>query len=94
MHLINLFFASGVPFILKAGKALNSRKAEIRVQFKDVPGDIFKCMEPYLLISGCSFFIHALVMHLLLSYLYINLQSESGVRYSKHIITLKDHTFL
>ena len=31
----------GVPFILKAGKALNSRKAEIRVQFKDVPGDIF-----------------------------------------------------
>ncbi|KAL5211305.1 hypothetical protein ABZP36_022152 [Zizania latifolia] len=33
----------GVPFILKAGKALNSRKAEIRVQFKDSPGDIFKC---------------------------------------------------
>ncbi|ONK77706.1 uncharacterized protein A4U43_C02F9670 [Asparagus officinalis] len=33
----------GVPFILKAGKALNSKKAEIRVQFKDVPGDIFKC---------------------------------------------------
>lgn len=30
----------GVPFILKAGKALDSRKAEIRVQFKDVPGDI------------------------------------------------------
>lgn len=36
---------AGVPFILKAGKALNSRKAEIRVQFKDVPGDIFKCMD-------------------------------------------------
>ncbi|KAI7727830.1 hypothetical protein M8C21_009144 [Ambrosia artemisiifolia] len=34
----------GVPFIIKAGKALNSRKAEIRVQFKDVPGDIYKCM--------------------------------------------------
>ncbi|CAI0457276.1 unnamed protein product [Linum tenue] len=33
----------GVPFILKAGKALNSRKAEIRIQFKDVPGDIFRC---------------------------------------------------
>ncbi|KAH7671030.1 Glucose-6-phosphate dehydrogenase (NADP(+)) protein [Dioscorea alata] len=32
----------GVPFILKAGKALNSRKAEVRVQFKDVPGDIFR----------------------------------------------------
>ncbi|XP_003382987.1 PREDICTED: glucose-6-phosphate 1-dehydrogenase-like [Amphimedon queenslandica] len=31
----------GVPFILKCGKALNERKAEIRVQFKDVPGDIF-----------------------------------------------------
>lgn len=26
----------GVPFIIKAGKALESRKAEIRVQFKDV----------------------------------------------------------
>ncbi|XP_057736834.1 glucose-6-phosphate 1-dehydrogenase 6, cytoplasmic-like isoform X1 [Arachis stenosperma] len=35
----------GVPFIIKAGKALNSRKAEIRVQFKDVPGDIFKCQK-------------------------------------------------
>ncbi|OEL18846.1 Glucose-6-phosphate 1-dehydrogenase, cytoplasmic isoform [Dichanthelium oligosanthes] len=33
----------GVPFILKAGKALSSRKAEVRVQFKDVPGDIYKC---------------------------------------------------
>lgn len=38
-----MFVVSGVPFIMKAGKALNSRKAEIRVQFKDVPGDIFKC---------------------------------------------------
>lgn len=27
----------GVPFILKAGKALNERKAEIRMQFKDAP---------------------------------------------------------
>jgi glucose-6-phosphate 1-dehydrogenase len=33
----------GVPFIMRAGKALDSRKAEVRVQFKDVPGDIFKC---------------------------------------------------
>jgi glucose-6-phosphate 1-dehydrogenase len=33
----------GVPFIMKAGKSLDTRKAEIRVQFKDVPGDIFKC---------------------------------------------------
>lgn len=31
----------GVPFIIKCGKALNERKAEVRVQFKDVPGDIF-----------------------------------------------------
>lgn len=28
---------------MKAGKALDARKAEIRVQFKDAPGDIFKC---------------------------------------------------
>lgn len=31
----------GVPFIVKCGKALNERKAEVRIQFKDVPGDIF-----------------------------------------------------
>jgi len=31
----------GVPFILKSGKALNERKAEVRIQFRDVPGDIF-----------------------------------------------------
>lgn len=31
----------GVPFIMKSGKALNERKAEVRIQFKDVPGDIF-----------------------------------------------------
>uniref|UniRef100_H2YAU5 Glucose-6-phosphate 1-dehydrogenase n=1 Tax=Ciona savignyi TaxID=51511 RepID=H2YAU5_CIOSA len=31
----------GVPFLLKCGKALNERKAEVRVQFRDVPGDIF-----------------------------------------------------
>ncbi|XP_075249039.1 glucose-6-phosphate 1-dehydrogenase-like [Convolutriloba macropyga] len=35
----------GVPFIIKAGKGLNERKAEIRLQFKDAQGDIFsqKC---------------------------------------------------
>lgn len=49
---------AGVPFILKAGKvvlfyifsatdikslqALNEKKVEVRVQFKDVPGGIFK----------------------------------------------------
>ncbi|XP_031770806.1 glucose-6-phosphate 1-dehydrogenase isoform X2 [Apis florea] len=31
----------GVPFILKCGKALNERKAEVRIQYQDVPGDIF-----------------------------------------------------
>uniref|UniRef100_T1H6Z2 Glucose-6-phosphate 1-dehydrogenase n=1 Tax=Megaselia scalaris TaxID=36166 RepID=T1H6Z2_MEGSC len=31
----------GVPFIMRAGKGLNQGKAEIRVQFKDVAGDIF-----------------------------------------------------
>ncbi|XP_043936037.1 glucose-6-phosphate 1-dehydrogenase isoform X1 [Protopterus annectens] len=31
----------GVPFILRCGKALNERKAEVRLQFCDVPGDIF-----------------------------------------------------
>lgn len=31
----------GVPFMMKCGKAMNERKAEIRIQFKPVPGDIF-----------------------------------------------------
>ncbi|XP_064607109.1 glucose-6-phosphate 1-dehydrogenase-like isoform X2 [Liolophura sinensis] len=31
----------GVPFILKCGKATNERKAEVRIQFREVPGDIF-----------------------------------------------------
>ncbi|XP_001505636.2 glucose-6-phosphate 1-dehydrogenase isoform X2 [Ornithorhynchus anatinus] len=31
----------GVPFILRCGKALNERKAEVRLQFQDVAGDIF-----------------------------------------------------
>ncbi|XP_070567072.1 glucose-6-phosphate 1-dehydrogenase-like [Ptychodera flava] len=32
----------GVPFILKCGKALNERKAEVRIQFHEPPGDIFQ----------------------------------------------------
>ena len=32
----------GVPFIMKAGKALNEAKVEIRVQYKDVTSGIFK----------------------------------------------------
>lgn len=31
----------GVPFILKAGKALNERKAEIRIQFKPPGGELY-----------------------------------------------------
>lgn len=35
----------GVPFILRCGKALNERKAEVRVQFRDVPGNIFSAKD-------------------------------------------------
>eukprot|EP00035_Acanthoeca_spectabilis_P006058 m.119992 g.119992 ORF g.119992 m.119992 type:complete len:563 (-) comp13331_c0_seq1:107-1795(-) len=31
----------GVPFIMRAGKALDERKAEVRIQFKEVPTNIF-----------------------------------------------------
>ncbi|KAH8999287.1 glucose-6-P dehydrogenase [Lactarius akahatsu] len=31
----------GVPFILKAGKAMNEAKVEVRIQFKDVPPGLF-----------------------------------------------------
>lgn len=54
-----LLHVAGVPFIMKAGKALDSRKAEIRVQFKDAPGDIFKCKSFYLLLS-CGFCVFQL----------------------------------
>ena len=30
----------GVPFVMKAGKGLNERKAEVRIQFKDPPGGV------------------------------------------------------
>jgi glucose-6-phosphate 1-dehydrogenase len=32
----------GVPFLLKAGKALHARTAEIRVQFRHVPGNLYR----------------------------------------------------
>ena len=32
----------GVPFLIKAGKALDRRLAEIRVQFNSVPGNVYK----------------------------------------------------
>ena len=31
-----------VPFLLKAGKALHSKRAEIRVQFRHVPGNLYR----------------------------------------------------
>lgn len=31
----------GVPFIIRAGKGLNARENEVRIQFRDVPGNIF-----------------------------------------------------
>ena len=40
MHIDNERWA-GVPFIMRAGKALDERKAEVRIQFKEVPGNIF-----------------------------------------------------
>jgi len=32
----------GVPFVLKCGKGLNERKAEVRIQFKKPPGMLFQ----------------------------------------------------
>ncbi|CAM8944685.1 unnamed protein product [Rhodiola kirilowii] len=32
----------GVPFLMKAGKALHIKRAEIRVQFRHVPGNLYK----------------------------------------------------
>jgi len=31
----------GVPFLIQAGKGLNARMTEIRIQFRDVPGNMF-----------------------------------------------------
>ncbi|XWS47312.1 hypothetical protein CRYUN_Cryun14cG0141700 [Craigia yunnanensis] len=32
----------GVPFLMKVGKALHTKQAEIRVQFRHVPGNLYK----------------------------------------------------
>lgn len=39
---INNYRWDGVPFLLRCGKAMDSRKTEIRIQFKDIPANIFK----------------------------------------------------
>ncbi|CAJ0572489.1 unnamed protein product, partial [Mesorhabditis spiculigera] len=31
----------GVPFIMRCGKGLNEKKSEVRIQFREVPGDIY-----------------------------------------------------
>lgn len=31
----------GVPIVLRAGKGMNKRESEVRIQFRDVPGNIF-----------------------------------------------------
>eukprot|EP00455_Lapot_gusevi_P031099 TRINITY_DN3359_c0_g1_i2.p1 TRINITY_DN3359_c0_g1~~TRINITY_DN3359_c0_g1_i2.p1 ORF type:complete len:545 (-),score=173.34 TRINITY_DN3359_c0_g1_i2:97-1731(-) len=36
----------GVPFILKCGKGLNERKAEVRIRFKSVPGRLYRDRAP------------------------------------------------
>lgn len=41
MHINNARW-DGVPFLLKAGKAMHSKRAEIRVQFRHVPGNLYK----------------------------------------------------
>lgn len=40
MHVDNARW-DGVPFLMKAGKALSERKTEIRIQFKSPPGGLF-----------------------------------------------------
>lgn len=40
MHINNARW-EGVPFLMKAGKALDERKTEIRIQFKTAPGGLF-----------------------------------------------------
>ena len=44
MHINNARWA-GVPFLMRAGKALDDRKTEIRIQFRGVPGGLFPSVE-------------------------------------------------
>lgn len=44
MHIDNARW-DGVPFFMRAGKALDERKTEIRVQFNHVPGALFPVIE-------------------------------------------------
>lgn len=44
MHINNARW-DGVPFLMRAGKALDERKTEIRIQFKHVPGALFPIVQ-------------------------------------------------
>jgi len=41
----------GVPFMMKAGKALHKRQAEIRIQFRHAPGNLYKVGQCRLTVS-------------------------------------------
>lgn len=43
---INNYRWKGVPFILKCGKALDQKKAEVRIQFKKPPAELFSDLSP------------------------------------------------
>ena len=49
---------AGVPWIMKAGKALNERKVEIRVQYKppaaSIHGEVINEMRNELVVCGLS----------------------------------------
>jgi glucose-6-phosphate 1-dehydrogenase len=100
----------GVPFILKAGKALEERKGEIRIQFKDAPASDFMFDRGHPHSEGDKSFHLArneLVMRLQPAeavYLKVNLkapglgfdatQSELDLSYNKRYLMQLDRTLL
>ena len=60
----------GVPWIMKAGKALNERKVEIRVQYKppaaSIHGEVIDQMRNELVVSFLSSSLHVLAPALML----------------------------
>jgi glucose-6-phosphate 1-dehydrogenase len=87
---------AGVPFIMKAGKALESRMAEVRIQFRDPPAAQF-------MFDGVNPHRNELVMRLQPDealYMKVNvkqpglstnlLQSEMDLTYSKRCVRIRD----
>ncbi|CAG8585388.1 10580_t:CDS:10, partial [Acaulospora colombiana] len=73
----------GVPFIMKAGKALNEAKVEVRVQYKDVTQGIFKDIAR-----------NELVMRIQPSEaIYLKFNAKTPGLYSKSIPTEMDLTY-